>query len=100
MAKSISALSKELSALRCKVAALEVILEILVVDALAKADDPARAADAIVKSAFATEKKGRDEFGDDPAASALQVTELISALFDRATARAVQQKNSRRRSSK
>jgi hypothetical protein len=70
---------KELGKLDARVTALEVIVETLVVDALAEMPDPEAVARQITESAFDTDRKVRSEVGDKP--SVMRVTEAISALF-------------------
>ena len=81
--------------LAAKVTALEVLLETLVVDHLADTPDPAATADAIVKDALGREKRLRAEPGEHSAV--MLVTDAIVSVLDRATARAMAQKKSRRR---
>jgi hypothetical protein len=84
--------------LAAKVAALETLIEILIVDQLAQQDDPAGIAEEITKSAFQTEEKVRRQVGENP--QAMKVTEGIVSLMDRAVKRAVASKRDRPRSSR
>jgi hypothetical protein len=83
--------------LSAKVTALEIILETLVSDQLEEEDNPEEIADLITKSAFATEKKVRDQLGEN--ALSMKVTEVIVSLMDRALERAVARKRHPPRSS-
>jgi hypothetical protein len=74
------------STLAAKVAALEIVLETLLVDHLAEDADPLGIADKVLKSAFETVQKVRERFGEHPIA--LKITEAISSLVDRAAKRA------------
>jgi hypothetical protein len=77
--------------LAAKVVGLEIILEMLLVDQLAKDQNPKAIGDGIVKSALESEEKVRQQFGDHPLA--MKVTETISSLIDRAVKRAVERRN-------
>ena len=83
--------------LSAKITALEVIIETLIVDQLAETDDPAAIAEEIVKSAFSTEEKVRNQVGENRLS--MKVTETISSLFDRAVRRAVARKKGQQHSS-
>lgn len=86
-----------LDLLYARVTALTVIVETLLTDSLAADDDPKMIGDAIVKSALATEGKIHDQGGDDT--TAMQITEAISAIVDRAVKRAIDLRARRPRSS-
>lgn len=72
-------------------AALETIVETLVVDQLVQEDDPKAIADIITKSALKTEEKLRGQFGENPLA--MKVTETIVSLMDRAVKRVLEKKD-------
>jgi hypothetical protein len=61
------------------VRALQVIVEMLLVDSLAEDDNPKFIGDEITKSAFATEEKVRDQISDSEA-YAMKITEIVSSM--------------------
>lgn len=94
---------RQLTELRAHITALEMVLEILLVDHLGTTDDPADTGNLIIKSAFESEESVRENAGDDPqglkAALLMKVTEKIAALIDRSVKRVIEQKKDRGSSS-
>jgi hypothetical protein len=71
------------------------LVEALWVDYLAEDPDPAAIGQAMVEPLLKTERKVRNEVGETP--FALQISEAVSSLIDRAAARAVLQRSKKRR---
>jgi hypothetical protein len=84
----------EIASLSAKVAALTLLVEALYVDDLSREVNAAAIGDAIVKSALDGEAKARDATGDDQ--YAVQITEALTSLIDRAVMRAVAARKRRR----
>jgi hypothetical protein len=79
--------------LDAKVTALEIIVETLLVDHLAEDPCPAVIGDAMIKSAFESEQRVREQVGDDR--YAMKITEEIVSLVERAAQRAKKQRQAR-----
>jgi hypothetical protein len=80
-----SELQKQISALAAKVTALTMLVESLYVQELSNDADPAAIGDAIIKSVFDAEKHALEKAGES--VYALQISEELSSLIDRAVAR-------------
>jgi hypothetical protein len=81
----------EFQSLMAKVAALEMIVEGLISERFEAELSPRAMGEAMIKSAIETEAEARVEHGDHPLA--LEITQAISSLIDRAVARAMKRKS-------
>jgi hypothetical protein len=84
---------RAINILGAKVAALEIVLETLVVNALAAESDPRITGQKIIDGTYASEEVLRHEGGDDE--QTVRVTETIVSLIERAMARAIEKRMKR-----
>ena len=83
-------LQEQVTALSAKVTALTMLVESLYVDELSKDADPAAVGNGIIQSVFDADRRVREKVGDST--YALQISEALTSLIDRAVARALSRK--------